>query len=141
MALPLLIPPQDGKPNSIPILRDIKGLIQVDQILKYAEADEMYRLNTCALTTNILNQLNAGIYVNNGGQFVAGVGNMAFSMPEGDSPFFPGFTNAQAAIFLGANRYLLGNTPPAPFWHFTGGNQLSPDVPATDLLFTEATVG
>jgi hypothetical protein len=58
-------------------------------------------------------------------------------MPEGDSPFFPGFKNAPAAIFLGANRYLLG-PPPAPFWHFTGGNQPASVVPATELLFTDA---
>ncbi|GEM_PF-449989 len=117
------------------ILRDIKGLINTDQILKFDDKDEMYRQNTCMGTTGLLEQINAGIYQAGNAGNLGNVGQLAHSAPDEPSPIFPGLTNAQAAFFIGANMYLLGDTP-APYWHFTGGNQTSPEMPATDLLFT-----
>jgi hypothetical protein len=119
-----------------PCLRDIKGLIAVDQVLKYdvtVEEAETSRKAVCTAANQARTQLNNGVYHGTSGQLFASLGNLAINNPDGTSGLIPTLTNYQAALFIGTNTYNLPSPPPAPFWHFAGGS------PTGGLLYTEET--
>ena len=115
------------------ICRDIKGIVAVDQVMKYAAADDVSRQQVCNAAAEIKQQLDAGVYQSNSGVLFGQFGTLATTAPNDASPIIPGFTNYQAALFIGTSTFALRN-PPAPFWHFAGG-QFSGNVP-TGLLYT-----
>ena len=80
--------------------------------------------------------MDDGIYQNSGGVTFGRFGNVATTAPNDASTLVPGLTNFQAALFVGTNTFLTGN-PPAPFWHFAGG-QFTNNKP-TGLLYTDPT--
>jgi hypothetical protein len=118
------------------ILRDVKGLVAVDQVMKYAAADETSRQSICKAAAAIKKQMDDGIYQNSGGVTFGRFGNLATTAPNDASTLVPGLTNFQAALFVGTNTFLTGN-PPAPFWHFVGG-QFTNNKP-TGLLYSDPT--
>jgi len=104
-----------------PCLRDIKGVVAVDQVMQYAPADEAFRVAACNGAAQIKTQINNGTYRNNNGQTFVAFGSLAINAPNDPSTLLPpalGLNNYQAALFIGVNP--IAN-PPAPFWHFVGG--------------------
>lgn len=100
------------------ILRDIKGIIPADWAHFYAPEDDIYRGNQCDDGKAAEALYLEGTYQNSNGAAFLAVGEAALSDPDGDSPFAPGFTNYQFAIFVAATPT---PQPPAPNWHFLGG--------------------
>jgi hypothetical protein len=117
--------------------RHIGGIIPVDALMKYSPADEMSRLNTCAVAADIRATLDSGMYQNESGLLFAALSSFATQAPDGPSPIFAGLTNLQAALFAGTNTFVL-SPPPAPFWHFVAGKPDDFGIP-TDLVYTEST--
>ena len=117
-----------------PILKDVKGLVAVDQVMKYSADDESSRQSVCKAAAALKKQMDDGIYQNSGGVTFGRFGNLATTAPNDPSPLVPGLTNFQAALFVGTNP--PGN-PPAPFWHFVGG-QFIGAIP-TGLLHSDPT--
>lgn len=115
-----------------PILRDIKGIIPADLAMLYAPEDDEYRGNICSTAEAQESNYLAGKYQNSNGAVFATAGQAALSDPMGDSPFAPGFTNYQFAIFAAAAP---GPLPQAPNWHFLGG-EFDGQIP-TGLLYTD----
>jgi len=113
-----------------PIFRDIKGIIPVDGVFKYNPADENFRLSACAEANTAKAEIDAGNYQNGTGAFLTNFGLLAISDADEDSPLIPGFTNAQAARFIGTNN-AGPDTGTAPYWHFIGGD-------FNNLLYTDA---
>jgi len=113
-----------------PIFRDIKGIIPVDGVFKYDPADENFRLSACAEADGYKAAIDMNNYQNGTGAFLTNFGNLAISDAGGDSPLIPGFTNAQAARFVGVNN-AGPDTGTAPYWHFIGGD-------FNNLLYTDA---
>ena len=116
------------------ILRDLKGIVAVDQVMKYAAADESSRQSVCKAAAAIKKQMDDGVYQNSGGVTFGRFGNLATTAPNDPSPLVPNLTNYQAALFVGTNTFLTGN-PPAPFWHFVGG-EFTNKIP-TGLLYSD----
>ena len=102
------------------LLRDIKGLVAIDQVMKYNEADNESRQFVCNTATEAKNSIDNGIYETASGKTFAMFANLATTSPDDTSPVIPSLSNLQAALFVGTNSYLLGN-PPAPSWHFVSG--------------------
>jgi hypothetical protein len=84
-----------------PILRDVKGIVAVDQVLKYDATGEDNRKMSCAAAAEVLQQINNGVYRSNGGQVFGLFATLAASDADGASPLIRGFTNYQAALFVG----------------------------------------
>jgi hypothetical protein len=122
------------------ILRDIKGIIPVDQGLKYDLVDAPFMTTACEEAAAAKAMLDAGNYANTNGLFFSTIGQLAKNQPNDpyDQPPLNalGLTNIQVTIFLGANTYFPGDSP-APFWHFAGGNQGMPFEIATGLAYTD----
>nr|PZN52867.1 MAG: hypothetical protein DIU61_10650 [Bacteroidota bacterium] len=121
-----------------PILRHIKGIIALDQLMKFEPCGETTELRTavCATAANLKAQLEAGTYHASQGVLLATLGGLAASDPEGPSPLppFAGFTNYQAALLVGASE-AAGNVPG---WHFVSGKFDDPNVPIPrGLLYTQ----
>ena len=119
-----------------PILRDIKGLIPVEAGMKYDKNDpvhEEFRNSMCDVAAGIKALIDGGTYESTLGGNLAPFGNLAISVPNDPSPIIPGLTNFQAALFVGA---IPGATPPAPFWHFIGGDLNEFNIPV-GLLYTD----
>jgi len=123
-----------------PILRDIKGIIAVDQILKYDPAGddtEDLRTTVCQTAANVKAQLDAGTYHATQGVTLATVGGLATNNAEGDSPLPPPFggnTNFQVALMIGTTP--SGNG--APDWHFVAGDFSNSEFPVpSGLRFTD----
>lgn len=114
------------------ILRDIKGIIPTDWAMLYAPEDDEYRDNICSNGQAAEANYSDGIYHTSNGAVFAAAGQAALSDPTGDSPFAPGFTNYQFAIFAAA---VPGPLPQAPNWHFLGG-EFDGETP-TGLLYTD----
>jgi len=122
--------------QELEVFRSIKGLIPVDQGIKFSDDDEASRINSCNEVATNRDLLQSGIYQANNGQIFAGLGLLAQTNPDGDSPFVPGLTNLQGILFFGSNTYLLQNIP-GKFWHFVGGDIADfTDVPS-DFLYTQ----
>ena len=117
------------------IQRDIKGIIAAEGAMKYADEDEASRISTCNRAAAAQEQINNGIYQNNNGIIFGQIGNLADSKPEEPSQLLPWLNNRQAALFLGIAP---PPNPPAPSWHFVGGQlRGNPPVPG-GLLYTES---
>jgi hypothetical protein len=105
-----------------PILRDIKGIIAVDQLMKYEEAleNEGLRQTACATAQALKASIEGGTYQAVQGRTLALVGGLALSDPNGMSPLppFSGLTNYQTALAIGTSE-VAG--PLAPGWHFVSG--------------------
>lgn len=104
------------------ICRDVKGIISVDQVTKYAPEDNDSRTAVCTTAATIKQQLSQGVYNNSNGAFLSALGSAAKTAPDDPyslpAPLPPGLTNYQAALLVGIAPQ---NPPPAPFWHFLGG--------------------
>ena len=120
-----------------PILRHINGIIAVDQGMKYAASEEMFRQTACNSALESKQQIDNGVYHNNSGQVFAAFAGLATSAPDDPSPFIPNLTNYQAVLFIGTSTFAQGNAA-APFWHFVGGVFDDPAVPIpSDLAYTD----
>ena len=86
-----------------PILQDVKGLVAVDQVMKYSADDESSRQSVCNAAAAIKKQIDAGVYQNSGGVMFGRFGNLATSAPNDPSTLVPGLTNYQAALAVGTN--------------------------------------
>lgn len=106
--------------------RDIHGLIPVDFGLKVD--DESRRQTACELAAADREQFNAGQIVNDNGIVLSTFSDLATSAPDEPSPLIPGFTNYQAALFLGIN--------PGAFWQFAGV-ELNEDGVPVDFLYSD----
>ena len=102
------------------LLRDVKGLVAVDQVMKYSDGDNESRQFVCNTAMEAKTSIDNGIYQTSSGKTFAMFGNLATTSPDDTSPVIPSLTNLQAGLFVGTNTYLLGN-PPAPSWHFVSG--------------------
>jgi len=121
-----------------PILRDIKGIIALDQLMKFEPCGETaeLRASVCEAAANFKAQLDAGTYQASQGVLLATVGNLAASDPKGASPLppFNGLTNYQAALIVGASQSANGT----PGWHFVSGKFEDPNSPIpSGLLYTQ----
>jgi hypothetical protein len=104
------------------ICRNVKGLIPVDNTLKYAPEDEALRLTNCARAADHKAAIDAGIYHSDWGTGFVAMGNLAHTTPDDPSPIPPfdalGFTNGQALMFVASNPE---NPAINYYWHFFGG--------------------
>ena len=122
--------------QQLEILKDISGLIPVDQGIKEGSDREVNRIGACNQASIFAELLQSGQYHDPRGQGTAGLGLLAQLDPEGASPANPNFTNYQFMLFLGANTYLTQNIP-NQFWHFVGGNMAQPSDLASEFLYTD----
>ncbi|MGI9541902.1 MAG: hypothetical protein ACR2MX_01510 [Cyclobacteriaceae bacterium] len=117
------------------ILRDIKGIVAADGFMKYAPEDEAFRISSCDRAAAAQEQINNGVYQNSNGIFFRGIGDLAVIKPEEPSATIPWLNNYQAALFLGIAPPA---NPPAPSWHFIGGElRGNPPIPG-GLLYTKS---
>lgn len=102
-------------------LRNIKGIIPVDGGMKYASSDDASRINACTDGGNFKAAIDAGMYQTTLGVNIAPIGQLASMGPDDPSPIpvFAGLTNFQVAMVVGTSP---ATNPPAPFWHFVGGD-------------------
>jgi hypothetical protein len=126
----------DGESRLPRGLRNVGGFVPVDIYLKTDAEDR--RQAACARIAPQQAQLAAGVYASQNGALVSTLGNLALTAPNDPvppplQPLFPGFTNRQAALVVGAATFLLAD--PVPFYHFTGGTFDAPSRPV-DLLYT-----
>ncbi len=103
----------DGETQLPPCQRSIKGFIPVDMVIKLPEGSP-WRQWICDYQPYYETQIALGIYGE--GALFRPVGILARDEPNGDSPFFPGLTNYQAALTVGTA--LLYGVP--PFHLFAG---------------------
>ena len=73
---------QGVKPSSTQYLQDVKGLVAVDQVMKYSDADESSRQSVCKAAAAIKKQMDDGIYQNSGGVTFGRFGNLATTAPN-----------------------------------------------------------
>ncbi|MDB4584687.1 hypothetical protein N9164_16170, partial [Draconibacterium sp.] len=100
------------------VKRDIEGIIPVDGDLIYDPQDNVAVDLCCANAQNSKTNLDNGIYSSKSETSI--FGQLAAASPDDPSPIFPGLTNFQAALFLGASTYELGGFPNS-YWHFVAG--------------------
>jgi pimeloyl-ACP methyl ester carboxylesterase len=94
-------------------LRNVKGLIPVDEGVVYAP-DDPFRTAACDLIPQDQGRYDAGQYSDDNSVYRQ-IGDLARSAPDDPSPFADGFTNYQFALFAGASG------DPPTYWHFVGG--------------------
>lgn len=119
-----------------PVLCDIKGIIPVEAGMKYDKNDpvqDQFRNAMCNVAGGVQALMDGGTYESTLGLDIAPFGNLAIAAPNDPSPIIPGVTNFQAALFAGV---FPGPAPPAPFWHFVGGDLNALNIPV-GLLYTE----
>ena len=100
------------------IKRDINGIIPIDGLLKIDPQKTDAIQQSCGSADYIKGVLESGIFQNQNGVYA--FGQLAAANPDGPSPIIPGFTNFQAALFVGTNLYNIAPTP-NPHWHFVAG--------------------
>lgn len=115
-----------------PLSRDIRGLIAVDGLMKFAGEYEQSRNIACEQASAVAEQIDNGIYETEFGLDV--FTDLAIAFPDEPSPIFQGLTNYQAALFTGTNTYDLVPLM-TPFWHFVAGD-FQDGIPV-GLLYTE----
>ena len=81
--------------------------MSVDQVMKYAAADEASRQSVCKAADAVKKQMDDGIYQNSGGVTFGRFGNVATTAPNDASTLVPGLTNFQAAIVWGPYKAVL----------------------------------
>lgn len=105
-----------------PILRDIKGVIAVDQLMKYETTSEAepFRQTMCKTAQDLKGAIEGGVFHATQGRTLALVGGLALNDPDGMSPLppFAGLTNSQAALAI---ITLPIADAPSPEWHFASG--------------------
>ncbi|MBD3183843.1 hypothetical protein GF312_16280 [Candidatus Poribacteria bacterium] len=96
------------------ILRHIKGIIPVDNHFKTTPGSELDQIN-CAQAAAVMEQLNAGMYQANMALVFIQFGSLALGAPDEASEAFPGLTNMQALMAIGATHnggfHFHGGTP------------------------------
>ena len=122
-----------------PILRDINGIIAVDQVMKYpgTSEGEALRETICQTAEALKVAMENGAFHATQGQTLSLVGGLALNDPEGMSPLppFSGLTNSQAALAIITSP--IAN-PPAPGWHFASGKFDGPGPLPTGLEDSDA---
>lgn len=117
-----------------PILRDISGIIAVDQLMKYQEIPETEssRETMCRTAQDLKGAIESGTFHAAQGRTLSLVGGLALNDPEGMSPLppFSGLTNSQAALAIITSPIA---DPPVPGWHFASGKFDGPGPLATGL--------
>lgn len=125
-----------GRETEQPLpLRDIRGLIAVDQGLKLPV--ERARLTACDLAAGLEADISAGVYHNAAGITFGTFADLAVTSPNDPSPILPphlGLTNYEAFLFLGANTFVL-DPGVAPFFHFVGGRFDADGTPCGFAVF------
>jgi hypothetical protein len=98
----------------------VKGFIPVEGIFKTNDAT--VQAGSCQRLAS-LTALQAIQPQNTSGGLAIGLGTLAQADPAGASPIIPGFTNEQAALFLGTLTFNIFAPDPAPvpLYHFNGG--------------------
>lgn len=96
--------------------RHVSGFVCADMLYKFAPEDEVYRVNICDDVAFQAGRLEAGDF----GEPIPFIplGELAALDPEGASPFIPGFTNLQTALYFGAATFDLW--PFNATWHYFG---------------------
>ena len=111
--------------------RLVRGLIPMDMAVRYDDPDA--RAIACDWLAGDVVRLaspNSGDWVGDDGIWMSMFGDLAITDPNGDSPAYPGLTNAEFAM-------LLVGSPNAPVdWHFMGARFDANGIPY-DLRFTE----
>ena len=115
-----------------PGLRHVSGYIPVDCMIK--DNDAFNRQGACGTAQFYKDMLDTGVYQDEGSYLLFYLmGTWAQTDPDGDSPVFPGYTNLQAALLVGASTYVLAPFPPS--WHYVAGVYDEAGVP-TGLQYT-----
>lgn len=113
-------------------LRHVAGFIPVD--IFYKIDDEELRQAACRRSAVQEETYAGGGYQSSTGALVRSLAGLAASDPGGASPVFPGLTNHQAALLLGAATFVV--FPPdqqlVPAYHFTAGT-FAPDPAPSGL--------
>ncbi len=114
--------------------QNVAGFIPVDIYLK-TDVQELQKA-ACDRAAAGRDALAQGAFASQNGILVSTLGFLALTAPDDPSPIplFPGFTNRQAALFVGAATFALAN--PVPFYHFTGGTFDANGLPS-GLLYTD----
>lgn len=106
-------------------LRDIGGIVPVDAGLHVE--DENRRESACERAVAGREQIeNGNFHTTTDG--LRTINHLATSAPDEPSPIIPGFTNYQAALFIGTN--------PEAFWHFAGVDFNAEGIPV-GLLYSD----
>lgn len=111
--------------------RHARGLIPVDIVYKFSPQDDELRRNACQAAIAAQAQFDQGPGYNTG-DISQALGRLAITDPNGAAPF-PGFTNREFALFVGAQTHVFGAA--VPFYHFTGGT-FDPAGKPTGLSYT-----
>jgi len=101
------------------VKRDINGIIPIDGQLKYDPQETSAIQQACSSAIAVQTAIENGIYQNKNGVYA--FGQLAAVAPDDPSPIIPGFTNFQAALFVGTNTYNLLPLPNS-HWHFVAGS-------------------
>ena len=99
--------------------RNVGGIIPVDFLYKPDPADEEAIEWLCGYVADLRSTLAAGVYEDPAGLLMKTLGALATEDPEGPSPFIPGLTNFQAALFFFAETFQL--FPLNDWWHYMTG--------------------
>ncbi len=118
-----------------PILRDVKGIVAVDQVLKYdvAGGNEDLRVGVCETAVALKALLDAGTYQSTQGVNLTTLGALATSDSASLSLLpgpFAGKTNYQVALMIGTSPAANG----APEWHFVAGEFEGTEFPVPSGL-------
>jgi pimeloyl-ACP methyl ester carboxylesterase len=115
-------------------LRNVKGMIVLDIGVKLEnEGDREFYCAMAEIDQALLEQNPPSNYANNIGLVLQALGYLASVDPGAASPLLEGFTNLQAALFVGARTELI---TPGQFWHLVGGYLDENGIPS-GLRFTD----
>lgn len=124
-----------GLESQLPVYkRSADSLIIFDSMMK--TDDPVVEANLCALTAQLQGAHAAGVYADDLGAQVNGLGQLAAAAPGDPSPALPGFTNLQAIMFVGGATWALSPFPFTPSYHLVGADFDEFGVPQ-GLLFTD----
>ena len=112
--------------------RHVSGYVSADMLYKYAPEYEANRQLICADVEYQRSRLDAGELADPV-PFVP-LGELGATDPDGDSPFIPGLTNLQTALFFGAATFEVW--PFSDWWHYWGGSFDPATGLPNDLRFT-----
>ncbi len=114
------------------VQRHVSGYVSADMLYKYDPVYEASRQLICADVEYQRSRLDSGELADPI-PFVP-LADLATTDPDGDSPFIPGFTNLQTALFFGAATFQVW--PFSDWWHYWGGVFDEETGMPTDLRFT-----
>ncbi len=119
-------------------LRQVRGFVPVDIFFKTDDAG--LAADACFRRDITQASFDAGVFNDATGQLVELIGTLAEQDPAGASPVFPGVTNRQGSLLLGAATFSIfpGGLPPVPAYHFTGGTFDATGLPS-GLIYTAET--